>query len=233
MDDAAPEPGAAAEKKRPLLRRIPTPLIATLVGIALTAWLLPAFTRQWDDRQKAHELKAALVVDMASATARALTDGENLLYSPAPTTARPSPALQNWSRESLQIEARLRAYLPAAAVDEWDTYAVLVDNGLAVAGNTPASDLRGLTAMPRDARYHQSRAYESAWSAAWISLDRFFRDSFSLLFVRGDSADRVTAYAKLEGNLVKVNQVVAAEVLRSHLDGYSTTSHDLIHDLIP
>jgi hypothetical protein len=60
MDEAAPpEAGTtAAEKKRPLLRRVPTSLLVTLLGIALTAWLLPAFTRQWDDRQKAQELQS-------------------------------------------------------------------------------------------------------------------------------------------------------------------------------
>src|SRR4051812_20833160 len=76
MDEAAPgEAAAAAEKKRPLLRRVPTSLIVTLLGIALTAWLLPAIARQWDDRQKAHEIQAGLITDMASATARVLADG--------------------------------------------------------------------------------------------------------------------------------------------------------------
>jgi hypothetical protein len=54
MDKAAPEEtGAAAEKKRRLLRRVPTPLIVTLLGIGLSAWLLPAITRQWDSAEGA------------------------------------------------------------------------------------------------------------------------------------------------------------------------------------
>src|SRR5690242_11337061 len=72
MDEAAPAAGAAVEKKRRLLRRVPTALLVTLLGIALTAWLLPAFTRQWDDRAKARELKASLASDIAAATARAI-----------------------------------------------------------------------------------------------------------------------------------------------------------------
>ncbi len=53
MDQAAPaEAGTAVEKKRPLLRRVPTPLIVTLLGIVLTAWLLPAFTRQWETARR-------------------------------------------------------------------------------------------------------------------------------------------------------------------------------------
>jgi hypothetical protein len=35
------------------------------------------FTRQWDDRQNAHDLQASLVTEMASATAHALIGGED------------------------------------------------------------------------------------------------------------------------------------------------------------
>ena len=63
MDAAAPEaaqpPAEAApeSRKRSGRRvRIATSVVITLIGIALTAWLLPAFTRQWDDRQKVREL---------------------------------------------------------------------------------------------------------------------------------------------------------------------------------
>jgi hypothetical protein len=38
--------------KKASRRKVPTSLVVTLLGIALTAWLLPAVTRQWDDRQR-------------------------------------------------------------------------------------------------------------------------------------------------------------------------------------
>ncbi len=49
-------------------------MFVTLLGIALTDWLLPAFTRQWDDRQKARELKAAVITQVAAATAAQLVE---------------------------------------------------------------------------------------------------------------------------------------------------------------
>jgi hypothetical protein len=70
----------AAERKRRL--RLPTTVAVTVLGIALSAWLIPAFTRQWDDRQKARELKASLVTEMAAATAAALTSGKDGLFEP-------------------------------------------------------------------------------------------------------------------------------------------------------
>src|SRR5436305_1490816 len=60
MSEAAPAAaGVAAEKKRRLLRRIPTSVVLTMLGIALRAWLLPAISRQWVDRQKARDLDPA------------------------------------------------------------------------------------------------------------------------------------------------------------------------------
>jgi hypothetical protein len=39
---------AAAKSVRP---RVPTSVVVTVLGAALTVWLGPAFTRQWEDRQ--------------------------------------------------------------------------------------------------------------------------------------------------------------------------------------
>ena len=139
MDEAAPpEPGAAAEKKRPLLRRVPTSLVVTLLGIALTAWLLPAFTRQWDDRQKAHALAATIGEQMAASTARILEQTRTKLYrqnAPILMNRRvgenffaPSfgQAETDWSVASARIEATLLASYPSNLVIRWRALRELV-----------------------------------------------------------------------------------------------------------
>jgi hypothetical protein len=78
-EESAPAEGGESVQRR-RWRRIPTPLIITLIGIVLSAWLLPAITRQWDDRQKAHQVKSALVTEMAEANARAFTGARRLLF---------------------------------------------------------------------------------------------------------------------------------------------------------
>ena len=64
--------------------------------------------RRWDDRQKAQELRSALVADMASASARALTGGEPIWSGGKADTKR---VLSDWDASSLRIQTRLRAYL--------------------------------------------------------------------------------------------------------------------------
>src|SRR5215470_7288837 len=112
-EDTPAVAGVAAEQKRSLRRRVPTSLIVTLAGILLTAWLVPAFTRQWDDRQKAQELKSALVADMGSASARALTGGEPIWSGGKADTKR---VLTDWDSSSLRVETRLRAYFGSELV---------------------------------------------------------------------------------------------------------------------
>ena len=89
IDATAPQAGATATKETEpkLLRlpRVPTPLVVAVLGIVLGSWLLPAFTRQWDDRQKAGEVKAAIVAQIASASGRALLEVHQ-------ATTRPGPA---------------------------------------------------------------------------------------------------------------------------------------------
>src|SRR5262249_24837592 len=127
MSDAAPSAGAAAEEQKPLLRRLrrpPTALLVTLLGIALTAWLLPAVSRQWDDRQKAQQLKTRVGSEMASGTARALIGGEALTAGRKIDRTR---ILDAWEVESLTLETRLRAYFGNKIVTAWEIYSWLVD----------------------------------------------------------------------------------------------------------
>ena len=129
-ENAAPEETAAQKEKPARERRrirVPTSVLVTLAGIALTAWLLPAFTRQWDDRQKAHDLQAEIVAAMASATAQAIvqTDrAETVAQNRAVARRQTADA---WLLARLALEARLRAYFPAEVVASWNVYSSFVD----------------------------------------------------------------------------------------------------------
>src|SRR3954447_9135903 len=86
MADAHP-PRAEAEPAKAPRRRVPTAVLVSILGIALSAWLLPAVTRQWDDRQKERELKAQIIAQMASSTAKAVVAGEAFWFAQSPNTA--------------------------------------------------------------------------------------------------------------------------------------------------
>ena len=152
MSEAAPtEHPVEPEKKKRLFRRIPTSLLVTTLGIALTAWLLPAFTHQWDDRQKERELKAAIVADMAASTSRALVGGEAIWVTP-PRKANRAELADDWARSSLAIEARLRAYFPGRTVTAWQIYTWMIDRW--VAGHRLQADAELYSASATLSSYH-------------------------------------------------------------------------------
>jgi hypothetical protein len=131
-ESAAPDEKARDERKR---LRVPTSVIVTLLGIALTAWLLPAFTRQWDDRQKAHELKVGLVSEIASATASAVATGETIQGGARTTETSRANAHRQWSLAALQVDGRLRAYFPGSTIAvAWQIYTYALGRFSGVSG---------------------------------------------------------------------------------------------------
>jgi 1-acyl-sn-glycerol-3-phosphate acyltransferase len=254
MSQAAPAEGAAAEKKRPLLRRVPTSLLVTLLGIGLSAWLLPAVSRQWDDRQKARSLQASLVTQISTATADALAAGRSLLLRPPKSVRPPAKALASnrataaWSTASIQTEARLRSYFPESVVESWATYSYdlgvflqdLATPGTGFSGPTPiyfppTIPLATLGAIEKGREYRAAfRAERQTLSAR----ERYFGH------LRGHSAEKrdrlevdliavVNGYSRAETRWLKVEEGINSEILAARPRGFSTTWRDLFHDLIP
>ena len=259
MDDAAPAAGAAtdeataAEKnetkaKRRLFRRVPTSVVVTLLGVALTAWLLPAFTRQWDDRQKATEFKSALVADMAAASARALNGGESVW---AGKEVDKNQLGDDWAVASLQIEARLHAYFDRKVVDAWRVYAWSVDRyaganrlqadsdlrlankegwALDVRAADVAAEVLGIGNRQRPGRGGKPHftAVSVAGEQGLAGLEEYLSTRSPLRFYR-----TILAPTFIPAVLLRFEEEIGSEVLAAHVRGYSTTTHDLLHDLIP
>src|SRR5262245_53195343 len=127
-------PAAEALPRRRRWLRIPTALIVTLIGIALTAWLLPAFTHQWDDRQKARQLQADLAQQISIASANVLGEILGLMDSDTGTTKDLDRIRTQWLIARYRIQARLETYFAPYTGEQqtgtsvqWDRHAELVD----------------------------------------------------------------------------------------------------------
>jgi hypothetical protein len=217
VDVALREPAAPARPIARLLRLvrgwIPKSLVIAVIGIGLSSWLIPAITRQWDDRQKAGDLKAALVADMATATGRSVLDAQ--AFSNASADTRPSPAavdasVKEWSVAALEVRARLHAYFGPAAVDAWEVVASYVNATL-------------------------SHAYRRNAHPAVIPLRRFpttppgrLQNLYSQFFF-----GRSAVINDLAVELLTQEERVARSILAMNVRGYSTTRHDLLSDLLP
>ena len=123
--------------RRPKLPRIPKGLVLTVIGTLLTAWLIPALTRQWQDQQRAQELKAAIVTRIGRDTTDALVLSSfiaNGRFEPVRDPKRPfripmkvfNDLDLNWERNRREISAQLEAYFADTDIaEEWRSYSQL------------------------------------------------------------------------------------------------------------
>lgn len=190
-------------------QRVPTPVVVAVLGIVLGSWLVPALTRQWDDRQKANEVRAAVAYEAASATAQALTDAQQASLaglwkgSAQPTT---SGAAEEWAVASLRIQAKLQAYFGREALERWQLVSWYVSTALSLAYGDAAGvwaealgDSRSALLEAQVRRYWDNRADGSALAAAILAEQRD----------------------------------VTKRIIGMHVRGYSTTWKDVVSDLLP
>lgn len=211
-------------KKKRWYRRIPTGVIYTVIGGVLTVLILPAVTRQWDDRQKAHELKVALVAEMAATTARAIGESVTQLT----TNQSELPIQGRWSTDSLRIEAKLNSYFSPAIVRRWQTHRTRVAALIRAAG--------AVSPVPHDLdSWEYVAVYDGVESIAGLTDDET-KDLVSVL--TEDHDDRQTSievailfFAGLSDFLIDFENKVASAVLRAEPEGFSTTRRDLIRDI--
>lgn len=207
----------------------------TLAITLLTAWVLPALTRQWQDRQKARELTALLVAQIGQNTSKALVTSSFITFNRFPSSADASRAGFNqqlfneldldWRTSSAQVEAQLLAYFPDDVVVKWrdysdlvwGTYRLITDN-VSVRAETLAELRRELTGHLEAAELERHlEAMERPW---WDDrTPRASRARAAYFFVSSAVLQRRTA--------------VIDEILDSHPAGFSTRTRDLFSDLLP
>jgi hypothetical protein len=216
---------------RPLLfwRRIPTALLVTLVGLVLSAWLLPALTRQWDDRQKAHELKVSLSTAVATADARAMTNALVMAQRARLGGHRHrrslivvSPTERAWVVTSSALGARIGALFPEAA-GPWDSWRFMVDRVIVRAYGAGAP----LFYQPYDGQLN------------WLKRDEDLADGYGTAqfmlndITRSDDARLANTIRRDQVWLYSFAAQILGVILSGHPVGYSTTFGDFLHDLIP
>jgi hypothetical protein len=145
---AAPTEPARRPWARHLSEWLGNPLVVTLVGALVASWLIPSLTRQWQDHQKALEIKSGLVGEMSEASSEAVATAGAIaggLYQAASTDALTTQrafndAVRNWAVRSAVVGSRLEAYFPRAAVGPaWRRFSTAVADYLQLAAKPNGS----------------------------------------------------------------------------------------------
>jgi hypothetical protein len=247
----AADPAAASRLRR--WTRIPKAVLVTLLGLIVTAWLLPALTRQWDDRQREHELKAAVVADMASSTARALVGGE-AIWSERPLSQQERGEIgDQWALSALEIEAQLRSYFPSSVVASWEVYSWAVDRFIDAHHISAATALQdAVNSQARlDSRVSDAAAQLLVMGESTIGpvptfgaetrtdkksvrrLKRMISSDMERYREQHEAQPTLATWTALERRLLRLEEAVADQILDSNAAGFSTTTRDLLDDLLP
>jgi hypothetical protein len=240
---------------------VPKAALVTVLGLALSAWLIPAMTKQWDDRQRERELKAGVVADMASATSRALVGGE-AMWSVRRAAQRPREQerqrlASQWALSALGIEARLRTYFSPSVVTSWEVYSWAVTrfiDGDNVSAGSAALERAVESGVQLDATVAdavalllwQARRAEPPAPTFAVDPSSNTRRSDSRTIPKLEKMlspqierDEATlphehaTWTKLEKRLLAFEQTVSDQVLGGRAAGFSTTTGDLLDDLLP
>ena len=242
MSDGGSPPATDGPVKgaRPGVRRfgvqwpswLPKTVLLTVALTLLTAWFFPALSRQFQDRQKARELKASLVSKIGKDTSETLITSSFLTYNRFPSSSKPSQLGWNqdvfnrldlqWRTSSAEVEAQLRAYFPNRVAARWRAYSNLV-------WGTYRLITDNLSARPSTVRrlgeeVGVKQADLDVLKVPWVDQDGDPLDG---------AADARIAYFHAYTALLSRRSEVIDEILRSNPAGYSTRLTDLAHDLLP
>ena len=208
--------------------RLPKSILVTAAVTVATAWLFPALSHQWQDRQKAKEVTAAIVSRIGSDTSQALVTSSFLTYNRFHASDQPSKFGFNqdvfnkldldWRTSSAEIEAQLQAYYPDRVVDEWREYSELVWGTYRLITNNMNS---------RPGTVRRLRELFHGIVPGW------YIDKMEEPWVDRPDPDARKAYFAVSQAVLARRTVVMDEMLRSRPAGFSTRPGDLLRDLVP
>src|SRR5262249_5596971 len=191
-------------------------------------------------RQKARDLKASLADEMSAATATLLSTSDRLTDTQRWRSRTFLAARDSWRLASLRIEARLRTYFQGRLVSHWQEYAregsVILEIAMRVGYNGAAAPGPGLPSyVPRPLGTDQEAQMRSLVAEIPRSgCGRQPNDAWRRQLLAETPVLRVSAVMdELEPSFLRCGSILTNELLAAAPRGYSTSAHDLIHDLIP
>jgi hypothetical protein len=216
--------------RRELRQLVPSRKVgAAVLTIAVSAWFLPALSHQWQDRQKAHELKAALVTKIGRATTEAIVTSEFLASGRLPHTRR-GGFNQNefnvldldWQRDAAEIEAQLQAYFPGSGlVEKWREYSNFVRNTYFLVTDRVFQRDVTVTSIVELSPAEERKKIEKKLKPLRTP------------FVKTQDTGPRLVYYFASREVLSAKAAVANAILAAHPRGFSTRASDLARDLLP
>src|SRR4051812_25015773 len=204
---------ARPSRVRELSHGLAHPFVIAVVIAVLVNFLIPSFTRKWQDHQKALEIKTGLVSDMGEAISNAVMSGRFIsagLVSRSSSDPRADQLAFNdgyraWTTSNASIGAKIQAYFGNDLGSQWRLFANVV------------TDYFQLSARPGSGRKEQVQEM-----LAYSELPTFVQLSKAerLALVKSNSSETFqNAYGRLGRAMLLRGDELAQGVLDSGVSG--------------
>ncbi len=248
-----------ADRAASLKTALKHPLTITALGALAASLLIPAFTNQWQDRQKERDLKTELAANLDELTTRSVvaarivierrfreaqaTDARRDELEAASKRNRPEALLAY--RRAVERERDAAAATYIQLFSEWLVTRSVV--GSKLAAYFPGNDL---AAEWEDYAEHITLYIRLASAASTLQLKGAYVHTLARFL--GESSDTwravvndprqlsedeygeyVDADARLSDRLLEAKNDLVRRVLASHVAGFSTDTRGLLKDLVP
>ena len=215
----------AGNRRRP---RVPSSVIVTLLIAAVTVWLAPAFTRQWDDRQAARDLKARLAEDGVVSAFKTIHVGAGL----AQGDGRYDEIVARWKEQALRIETKAKAYFAnSTAEEDWWNADASVSYFLFASDDLAKIRIEASYLDPRDRLHHIASRIAGDLDGLAPTADD--RDRVTRLLASDKPNEFAEGMEQVKKWALGAVETAADGLLSAHPSGYSTTRRDLLSDLLP
>lgn len=128
--------------KRNIYSGLQHPLLLLVVGALISSYIIPLYTKAWQDHQKELELKTDLVSEISDATASILTKTQvKKAVSNAPYSEFYN-AYEDWESSRAIIQSKINAYFSNSDLPPlWSNYSLILTDFtfLSISGNTCAT----------------------------------------------------------------------------------------------
>jgi hypothetical protein len=209
---AQPE-SAKASRGSEVYRWLAHPFLIAICIAVLVNFLIPNFTRKWQNHQKALEIKTGLVSDMGQSVSNAVMTGRFIaggLVSRSSSDPRADQRAFNdgyraWTTNNASIGAKLQAYVGSDLGSQWRSFANVV---------TDYFQLSATPARGRKAQVDEVLAYSGL--PAWAQMTPAQR---SALIKSNSSTVFQDAYGQLGRGLLTRSDELVQGVLDSNVSG--------------
>jgi imidazolonepropionase-like amidohydrolase len=224
---------------KPARRRlhVPTSVLLTVLLAALSVWVAPAFTRQWEDRKQARQLQAQIAEQVALATAdlgqriNSFARAENL------TGLTESELVKEyWQLKQAGIDVRLRAYFSPDMRLVWRTFNEFVEHEIGVVEMTkyvPPGDTGDAYESEKDWVEDLLQQMNSLGRASGVEPPFGDPAEASEAWMARYESDPASAMGMLFAWMRGFVDKIVDRVMSEDPEAFSTTRGDLLRDLLP